>query len=202
MPIDTISFEDNDRAFAPFLIEIHESERRPDFAPLSTSLAPLKSFEFVCGAAELIYANLLSKASPTEALPYRRETLANFDSEFLRPIFRRGQRLDLTDLIENKWGGPLKKQFERFFEERIDGPSAIASSYSFRVEVIGISKINPTAWKIFARGATAVILILVGTFSYIQTSREFNAEDCRERHNTYYSQELDKILARISQMTY
>jgi hypothetical protein len=175
-------------------VDVYENK---GYAALGIDLVPLNSVFFTCGVAEFIYSYASYLSGSKESIPYDSGTFEYFEREILIGI-RRKPKLSWIDLYES--AGEL---YEGIFKNQIgnrDGGFWFAASGGvLRVELVAISKENPTHFKVLILGPIAAIGILIALYGGVQLFETVNAPQCRQQYIDYAAQSRAQVMASAKQ---
>jgi hypothetical protein len=161
-------------------VNVYENE---GYAALGIDLIPLNSVFFACGVAEFIYSYASHLSRSKEPIPYDKSTFEYFEREILPSIRKNLKQLRID--FYKKEGESLEGTFKNQFRNREGGVWFAASGTVLRIELVAISKENPTGLKLMVLGSIAAIGFLVALFGGVQLIEELNSPQCRQQLVTY-----------------
>ncbi len=175
-------------------IKVYENE---SYAALGIDLIPLNSVFFACGVAEFIYSYASYVFGRKESIPYDSDALEYFEREILTAI-RRKPKPSWIDLYESA-GESYEGTFKNQLRNRDGGFWFAASGGVLRIELVSISKENPTGFKLLVYGPIAAIGFLIALFGGVQLIEEVKAPQCRQQYFDYAVKSREQVMASAKQ---
>lgn len=162
------------------VIKIYESESGN--ATLGADVAALWSVQFTGGIAEFTYSYAAYLAGGERGLPYRSEVFQDFEMQFFSDSGIRHK--SWIELYEQKHEFCFEV-FRRVMTRRDGYHHAVASGDILRLELVEVWRENPSCRMILAKGVTAAILTLAGTFGAVHVMKTYDADRCRQEWIDY-----------------
>jgi hypothetical protein len=161
----------------------------PGYASLGTDVLWLHKVHFCVGVAEVVGSYVLGRTGiSTEAL-YSDEISGELGGMFARI----GHSADSWVDFYERQSYPAEQLFRVHLARRRGGPWAAGADDILRVDLVGLTKENPTLLQIIATGATTTMLALGMCFGGVQLMKEYGAQACREQYLDYSARESERI---------
>jgi hypothetical protein len=161
------------------------------YAPLGVDTRWLRNILFCGGVAEVSTAYLSHALGLPVPRAYRPEMLRDAAGTLSA---RLGDgRQSWIDVYETEQEF-FARMFQLQLQQRAGGLWSVGDGEILRLELVAISKENPTVLKILVSGAMAAMLALGGCFVGVHLMRENGAAACRQQYLDYDQKQTERLL--------